>query len=243
MIRHELSRAMKRIMGMGAAQSERVFYWPETNEIAKEGQQAMATTINIPGGMELWSSGDLKNDPHARIIHNRGRFTQEYAASKGWPTEFTKLSIDQILEIRDQPEWKHAGLLPYPMPVKPVKMPTFADVIEQHEPPTGDDLTALALTWGVERGEMNDDQVVTALMNARVRSRANVGTRGGLEDVLTSLPGMRLARISEEPGDDGRHLVLYQGHLEPSDVTNALKDVAPATMAFTVERITDELPE
>lgn len=203
----------------------------------------MATTIDIPGGAKLWSPGDLKNDPHARIVHNRGRFSQEYAASKGWPTEFSKLSIDQILEIRDQPEWKHAGLLPYPMPVKPVKMPAFADVIEQHEPPTGDDLTALAAVWGVERGEMNDSQVVTALMGVRVRVGSCVTTCKGLEDVLTSLSGMIRARISEEPGDDGQHLVLYQGHLDPSDVLDALRNVAPVTMAFTVERITDELPE
>jgi hypothetical protein len=40
----------------------------------------------------------------------RHDFTVKYCKSKGWPTDPEKLSIDQIMEIRDQPEWKDAAV-------------------------------------------------------------------------------------------------------------------------------------
>ena len=44
-----------------------------------------------------------------KILEARHKFNQEYCLKKGWHTDYTKLSIQQIMEIREQPEWINAG--------------------------------------------------------------------------------------------------------------------------------------
>jgi hypothetical protein len=43
---------------------------------------------------------------HQRVISARGKFSLQYMKEKGWGDDPIKLSIQQIMEIREQPEWK-----------------------------------------------------------------------------------------------------------------------------------------
>lgn len=203
----------------------------------------MATKLPLPGGkLELRSSGDLAADPQTRILYNRGKFVEDYAARKGWPTDGAMMSIDQIMEIRSQPEWKHAGLLPYPEPPVETMAPVSLADVALEPPPTGDDLTAIAHLWGVKRGEMGDSQVIAQLMAVRTRVRYDTATRDGLEAALTSVDGIDRVRISDEIAPDTTWCVVYQGALDPSEVVDALKEIAPVMFRFAVERLEGKWP-
>lgn len=47
----------------------------------------------------------LSSEQEAFLIA-RGEFAKEYCRKKGWPVEPEKLSIEQIMEIRQQDGWK-----------------------------------------------------------------------------------------------------------------------------------------
>lgn len=42
------------------------------------------------------------------FIDKRHKFSIEYSIKQGWGDDITSLSIKQIMEIRDQPEWIEA---------------------------------------------------------------------------------------------------------------------------------------
>ncbi len=210
----------------------------------------MATKLPLPGGdLELHSSGDLSKDPEVRLIYNRGRFSQDYAARQGWSTDFSKLSFEQIIEIRSQPEWKHAAFLPYVVPpVEARKPPTFAEVAEHYDPPTGDDLTAIANLWGIQRDvdghERTDSELTDLLTIVPALWRSETTTRGGLEAMLRRMvSGITRVKVADEPDNDGRFHVLYQGEATPQDVRESLRRFAPVTFDYTIERLEGEWPE
>lgn len=45
-------------------------------------------------------------DKTQAIFDARHAFAQKYCQEQGWPTDLSKLSIDQILQIRAQENWK-----------------------------------------------------------------------------------------------------------------------------------------
>lgn len=49
-----------------------------------------------------------ENNALAAKLEARVKFSLAYAKSKGWPEDPTKLSIQQIIEIRQQPGWEAA---------------------------------------------------------------------------------------------------------------------------------------
>lgn len=42
-----------------------------------------------------------------RVFAAREQFAKDYALSKGWSTDLSKLDIPKLLEIRAQKEWKN----------------------------------------------------------------------------------------------------------------------------------------
>ncbi len=68
----------------------------------------MSNRINLPGGGVTIHTGPAEEVPEAqRVIDVRYAFSMSYCRSKGWPEEPAKLSIEQILEIREQEGWKN----------------------------------------------------------------------------------------------------------------------------------------
>ena len=65
-------------------------------------------SIKLPNGIGtvIVNGTDAENTEVERVIHARHAFATSYCTEKGWPTDATKLSIDQIMEIRAQPGWK-----------------------------------------------------------------------------------------------------------------------------------------
>jgi len=41
------------------------------------------------------------------LVLRRGRIAFNYCVSKGWPTDPAELTIEQIMEIRSQENWKY----------------------------------------------------------------------------------------------------------------------------------------
>ena len=41
------------------------------------------------------------------FLKKRATFVETYCAEKGWPSEISKLTMKQILEIREQPGWQN----------------------------------------------------------------------------------------------------------------------------------------
>ncbi len=65
-------------------------------------------TTRLPfGGTVIHTGTEAQADEHDRIIKARAEFTVAYAQSKGWPNDPADMTIDQILEIRDQEGWKN----------------------------------------------------------------------------------------------------------------------------------------
>lgn len=50
---------------------------------------------------------DAEAAEHQRVINARGEFSFRYMKEKGWGDKLEDLSIQQILEIREQKEWKN----------------------------------------------------------------------------------------------------------------------------------------
>lgn len=65
--------------------------------------------VKLPfGGVAVAPTGNASD--RQRIVDARAKVVVDYCKAKGWPTDPTKLSIAQIMEIREQDEWKNAGL-------------------------------------------------------------------------------------------------------------------------------------
>lgn len=58
-------------------------------------------SFTLPGGFTV--SGAI--DEQRRILEARGRFAEKYAVEKEW--DINNLSMEQLLEIRKQPDWKN----------------------------------------------------------------------------------------------------------------------------------------
>jgi hypothetical protein len=48
-------------------------------------------------------------DQSIDFIDKRHKFSIEYSIKQGWGDDISSLSIEQIMEIRKQPEWIEAG--------------------------------------------------------------------------------------------------------------------------------------
>ena len=69
----------------------------------------MAHPVKFPGGGTGISIGPQSPEEIQGIITRRHHVAMDYCKKKGWPTDPESLSWDQILEIRELPEWKLAG--------------------------------------------------------------------------------------------------------------------------------------
>lgn len=62
--------------------------------------------IETPVGPAFHPGTEEEAAEAEKILWARHRFIAAYCESKGWPTDPGELSIDQILEIREQAGWK-----------------------------------------------------------------------------------------------------------------------------------------
>ena len=69
----------------------------------------MAHVVKFPGGGTAISLGPQSPDEIQALIERRHKIAMDYCEKKGWPTDFEKLSWEQVLEVRALPEWKNAG--------------------------------------------------------------------------------------------------------------------------------------
>jgi hypothetical protein len=68
----------------------------------------MPGKIKLPfGGFAISMGSDQEVKAEQEFINKRAAFTLKYMKEKGWGEDIEKLSIDQLMEIRDQPEWKN----------------------------------------------------------------------------------------------------------------------------------------
>lgn len=51
----------------------------------------------------------MADDHMQRVLEARGAFVTAYCRSKGWPEDPDELTMEQVMEIRAQPEWKNAA--------------------------------------------------------------------------------------------------------------------------------------
>jgi hypothetical protein len=59
----------------------------------------MDESVKLPSGVVVTGGTDKQRE----VLRKRGEFVRRYCAAKGW--SFAKLTIEQLLEIRKQPEW------------------------------------------------------------------------------------------------------------------------------------------
>jgi hypothetical protein len=70
--------------------------------------QPVSNRIDLPGGGVALHLGPKEEVPEMqRIINARYDFSITFCRSKGWSEELEELSIEQILEIRQQEGWKN----------------------------------------------------------------------------------------------------------------------------------------
>ena len=69
----------------------------------------MAHVVKLPGGGTAISLGPQTAEELQGMIDRRHQVVLDYCKKMGWSPDPEKLTIEQILEIRDQPEWKNAG--------------------------------------------------------------------------------------------------------------------------------------
>ena len=60
----------------------------------------MNTTISMDGFYVFGES-----DEQMKVLQMRGKFSKKYCEQKGW--DMNNLTFEQILEIRQRPEWKN----------------------------------------------------------------------------------------------------------------------------------------
>jgi hypothetical protein len=66
--------------------------------------------LKIPGGTTAVTFGtDEETAAQQSVIDIRTAFIKAYCKEQDWPEDVMELTIDQILQIRDQPGWKNAG--------------------------------------------------------------------------------------------------------------------------------------
>lgn len=56
--------------------------------------------VHLPGGIVVVGV----NDQQAKVLRGRQAFVEKYCSDRGW--DMLNLTIEQLLEIRKQPEWK-----------------------------------------------------------------------------------------------------------------------------------------
>ena len=64
--------------------------------------------IKLPGkrGPSVFHPGtDEQIKEYEEGLERRHRFIVKYCASRGWPSDASELSMDQIMEVRKQPGW------------------------------------------------------------------------------------------------------------------------------------------
>ena len=64
-----------------------------------------STKISVGGGA-VHVVGSLAPEQE-ELLRKRAAFVETYCAAKGWSSDASNLSMDQLLEIRDQPGWKN----------------------------------------------------------------------------------------------------------------------------------------
>lgn len=57
-------------------------------------------SVLMPGTVE-------ENDRKQKILYARHKFVTDECSRRGWPKDFNKLSIDQVMEIREMEDWKN----------------------------------------------------------------------------------------------------------------------------------------
>lgn len=66
--------------------------------------------VVMPGGGIAHVSSDTHDEEGLKnVIKNRQQVAYDYCMSKGWPTDPTQLSFEQIIEIRETKQWIEAG--------------------------------------------------------------------------------------------------------------------------------------
>lgn len=59
--------------------------------------------MELPGGVVVHGLTAGQEE----LLKKRGQFVLDYCKAHGWSVEFEALSIEQILEIRSQDDWKN----------------------------------------------------------------------------------------------------------------------------------------
>lgn len=64
--------------------------------------------VKLPGnlGVAISTGTQSEADQAQAIIDARHAFVQKYCGEQGWPTDGAELTIEQIMQIRQQEGWK-----------------------------------------------------------------------------------------------------------------------------------------
>lgn len=74
---------------------------------AETGDTKKPHIVNIPDvGQAVHFGTDEEAAEHERKLTARGEFAKAYMREKGWPDKMLDLTIEQIMEIREQDGWK-----------------------------------------------------------------------------------------------------------------------------------------
>lgn len=65
--------------------------------------------VVLPGGDIAIVSSNQSPDELKKTILSRQQIAANYCISKGWPTDPSQLTFDQIIEIRKTKDWISAG--------------------------------------------------------------------------------------------------------------------------------------
>jgi hypothetical protein len=63
--------------------------------------------VDVPGVPQSYATSEEEAERTRKVLLTRKCFVDRYVASKGW--DRGHLSLDQLFEIRSQPEWKNAA--------------------------------------------------------------------------------------------------------------------------------------
>lgn len=70
---------------------------------------AIIKVVLPTGSMVAVGSSEHDAESLRRVIDLRQQIATDYCIKNGWPTDFEKLSFEQIMGIRALPEWVKAG--------------------------------------------------------------------------------------------------------------------------------------
>jgi len=105
---HVISDITERKQAVNALQESRDYLEKLTDSHESEWRRVM-NIIDAPlGGGQILHFGTAESAAeHKRVINAWAEFSLRYMKEKGWGEYPTKISIQQLLEIRAQPEWKN----------------------------------------------------------------------------------------------------------------------------------------